>query len=148
MVAVFLFIYLTYKLRVFHCIFCCIFKTTWTCCSTCLCTCCHCCHCLFHELAAVRRRPRRAHMIPVYDECSSSIRFGNRTRRRHGRRNLIRSSLKPTSHRVRIGIRRKNEIAGGRISKRRRGFVGSDVRQGVRVTRTTKFAHKGLRKKW
>lgn len=165
---VLLFFYLVFQLGICQCICHTIFRVMWACCATSFSIIEYCCACLCYNLPRLRRTTRRHKRVikdfspsssdeEYYDEeeiIGSKRRSSRHLHRKMGekrasirhrrdyKRERLRKSLGAKSHRVQVGMR------GNLVHLKKRSSMGfghkeSSLAHGIKVTRTTKFAHKG-----
>ncbi|KAK6938375.1 hypothetical protein RJ641_031883 [Dillenia turbinata] len=165
---VLLFFYLLYKVGMCQCIGRGICKMIWACFSGCFLACEYCCYFLLYKcLRLERSRKQRRHRRNIQElddsteeekkendeERSSSYHVHNRPMKSRIRRSQshdwknshLRRSLKPTSHRVQIGINRHSDHLYRRSHSTKHGDDHSTIHDGIRVRRSSRFAHKGAR---
>lgn len=140
---VLLFLYLLYKLGICH-IVC---RFIWGCFSTCFSALDCCCTCFCYNLQKLlltpRRDRRRRHQKDIEGALSSnsseSIKFDDTQKRktmREHRKEHMRKSLRPKSHRMQL------QIVNHSIHHKNK-FKNGPIHDHIRVTRRTKFAQKG-----
>ena len=157
--AVLLFFYLLYKLGICECVSRCLCRMVWAYFASCFYACDYCCTFFCVKLRLLkrtnRRSRRRKRIIEMLDTSSSgddapftymdkSIRSISH-RRRDYRGAHLRKSLRPRNHHVRAGISRELVYGHRRnsINKHNNGDQHAGRVHGIRVTRTSRFAHKG-----
>lgn len=134
------FIYMLYKVGFWHCIVHGVCKLLWALVSCWFYILSYCCSFFCYDLLHSKRRRRRRNHRDIEDDNSDDGSFTyHRSRRECRREERLRKSLRPRSHRVRVGVRKEHRSDLG-LSQHADG--GSPV-HGVRVSRESKFARKG-----
>lgn len=152
-----MFLYLLYKLGICQCICHILCRTSWACFYTCFSALECCCTCLCFNLQKLlltprhNRRRRRRHEKDIEgalvdissnsSEAQDSIKFDDTQKRksmREHRKEHMRKSLRPKSHRMQVQI-----VNDSIHHKKKNKFKNGPIDDHIRVSRRTKFAQKG-----
>lgn len=159
-----LFLYLLYKLGICECVVRSLCKTLWACLVSWLSLWEHCCFFLCDTSTVLRRishrhRHRRKRdfssdeLDTSEDDCGYELsrttemrRSLSREMREHRRVHRLRKSLRPRSHRIRVGFRKESEFGSyGRnyqLHNKHRNHISTV--HNIRVIRSSMFARKGM----
>ncbi|CAN7021790.1 unnamed protein product, partial [Brassica rapa subsp. trilocularis] len=147
------FIYMLYKIGLWHCIIHGFFRFLWALVSCWFYILSNCCTFFCYDLLHTKRRRRRRNRRYSEDgddysdegnDDGGSFRY-HRSRREMRKEERLRKSLKPRSHRVRVGVRKDHPSSDLGLNQHVGGGVGSV--HGVRVSRESKFARKGSKRR-
>ncbi|ESQ34623.1 hypothetical protein EUTSA_v10008678mg [Eutrema salsugineum] len=148
-------IYMLYKIGFWHCIICGFFRLLWALISCWFYILSYCCTFFCYNLLHSKRRRRRRYTENDYDDDiddddyddddidddDGSFRY-QRSRRECRKEERLRKSLRPRSHRVRVGVRKHHRSDSG--LSQHAGGVGPI--HGIRVSRESKFVRKGSKR--
>ncbi|KAH0878178.1 hypothetical protein HID58_065572 [Brassica napus] len=140
------FIYMLYKIGFWHCIIHGFFRFLWASVSCWFYILSNCCTFFCYDLLHTKRRRRRRNRRYSEDEDTDdggSFRY-HRSRREMRKEERLRKSLRPRSHRVRVGVRKDHPTFDLGLSQHAGGGPGGvGPVHGIRVSRESQFARKG-----
>ncbi|KAJ0257562.1 F86 [Hirschfeldia incana] len=149
------FIYMLYKIGFWHCIIHGFFRFLWTIVSCWFYILSSCCTFFCYDLLHTKRRRRRRNRRYAEDggdycdedtDDGGSFRY-HRSRREMRKEERLRKSLRPRSHRVRVGVRKEHPTSDSGLSQHHAGGGGVGPVDGIRVSRESKFARKGSKRR-